>query len=278
MSVCYPIWSCDFSDFVIGLGEQMESERESGIDHAFGNLYFSEENACLALFELRQRYQAIIDSSMIDPAAIDNVILLNPYRDKSDLNVNVFNRNLQHLLNPPQEGIAEMARDRSLSFRPGDKVMQMRNTESARNGDTGYILRIERSADPDAPQEELLQAVVEFNHDGIEHVYTRDTIRDLDLAYCTTIHKSQGSEYQTVIMVLSAQHKAMLRRNLIYTGVTRAKESVAIITEEEKITAGGKGNAPLFTAVEAAIYNNKTDKRNSLLGLRLKTAAESLKQ
>lgn len=209
---------------------------------------------------------------------IDNVVLLNPYRDKSDLNVNVFNRNLQHLLNPPQEGIAEMARDRSLSFRPGDKVMQMRNTESARNGDTGYILRIERSADPDAPQEELLQAVVEFNHDGIEHVYTRDTIRDLDLAYCTTIHKSQGSEYQAVIMVLSAQHKAMLRRNLIYTGVTRAKESVAIITEEEKITAGGKGNAPLFTAVEAAIQNNKTDKRNSLLGLRLKTAAESLKQ
>ena len=74
MSVCYPIWSCDFSDFVIGLGEQMESDRESGIDHSLGNLYFSEESACLALFELRQRYQAIIDSSMIDPAAMMNTI------------------------------------------------------------------------------------------------------------------------------------------------------------------------------------------------------------
>ena len=74
MSVCYPIWSCDFSDFVIGLGEQMKSDREIGIDHSLGNLYFSEENACLALFELRQRYKTIMDSSMIDPAAMMNAI------------------------------------------------------------------------------------------------------------------------------------------------------------------------------------------------------------
>ena len=74
MSVCYPIWSCDFSDPVIGLGEQMESDREAGVVHNLGNLFFSEANACLALFELRKRYEAIIDASMIDPAAMMNAI------------------------------------------------------------------------------------------------------------------------------------------------------------------------------------------------------------
>ena len=83
-------------------------------------------------------------------------------------------------------------------------------------------------------------------------------IQDLDLAYCTTVHKSQGSEYHTVIMIVSSEHSGMLKRNLIYTGVTRARKNVAIITE-----SGSE-------ALNRAIENNKQDKRYSLLSDRIK--------
>lgn len=74
MSVCYPIWSCDYSDFVRKLGEQTAYDLQEGIDRTLGNLYFPEETACLAIFELQQRYERIKDSSMIDPAALMNAI------------------------------------------------------------------------------------------------------------------------------------------------------------------------------------------------------------
>lgn len=200
---------------------------------------------------------------------IDNVILLNPYRDKGDLNVDTFNLNLQHLLNPPREGEFGMKKTEKLEFRQGDKVMQMRNTEEARNGDVGYITRIVETQDPDDPSESVLQAYVEFNGDGVEHVYTKDNLHELDLAYCTTVHKSQGSEYETVIMVMSAQHEAMFRRNIIYTGITRAKTNVALITEKEGVSGGARMLNKNNTAIKEAILNSKTDARYSLLGDRI---------
>ena len=201
----------------------------------------------------------------------DNVILLNPYRDKSELNVNTFNLRLQSELNPAKYGELELVRDRNVHLRAGDKVMQMRNTDAARNGDVGYILRIEPVKDGDG----ALQAVVEFNGDGKEHIYTSENVRELDLAYCTTIHKSQGSEYQNVLIVLSTQHEAMLRRNLLYTAVTRAKENVAIITEKPGTQMDRYGRLFPLTALEMAIRNDKTDIRYSLLSARLIAAIKA---
>lgn len=201
----------------------------------------------------------------------DNVILLNPYRDKSELNVNTFNLRLQSELNPAKYGELELVRDRNVHLRAGDKVMQMRNTDSARNGDIGYILRIEPVKDSDG----TVQAVVEFNGDGKEHIYTSENVRELDLAYCTTIHKSQGSEYQNVLIVLSTQHEAMLRRNLLYTAVTRAKENVAIITEKPGTQLDRYGRVLPLTALEMAIRNDKTDIRYSLLSARLIAALKA---
>ena len=201
---------------------------------------------------------------------IDNVILLNPYRDKSELSVNTFNLNLQHLLNPPAPGALEIEKDKGIHFRAGDRVMQMRNSEAARNGDVGYIKRIEVEHDEDDPNVSSLAAIVEFNGDGKEHIYTADMIRDLDLAYCTTIHKSQGSEYHTVIMIVSVQHAAMLRRNLVYTGITRAKKNIAIITEAELTQFDRRGHLYQKTAFDMAIENNKQETRYSLLSERLR--------
>ena len=188
---------------------------------------------------------------------LENVILLNPFRNKGLLSVNEFNRQLQNLINPPIEG-EESIKIRKLEFRPRDLVMQTKNTEIAMNGDIGVIHEISKIPDPDDMNRWTYIASIEFNGDGKRHDYTPEMMQDLDLAYCTTVHKSQGSEYQTVIMVVSEEHKVMLKRNIIYTGVTRAKQNVALIGQTE--------------ALNTAILNNQTDVRHTLLGDRLHAA------
>lgn len=136
--------------------------------------------------------------------------------------------------------------------------MQTKNAEIAMNGDIGVIHEISKMPDPDDMNRWTYIASIEFNGDGKRHDYTPEMMQDLDLAYCTTVHKSQGSEYQTVIMVVSEEHKVMLKRNIIYTGVTRAKQNVALIGQTE--------------ALNTAILNNQTDVRHTLLGDRLHAA------
>lgn len=185
---------------------------------------------------------------------LDNVILLNPYRTKSEISVKKFNLNLQYYVNPPVEGAMTM-KIRDIEFRAGDKVMQTRNTDLALNGDIGYIREIIRKPNPDDPQQWAEYAVIEFNGDGILHEYGEEAMQDLDLAYCTTIHKAQGAEFQMVIMVVSSIHPMALRRNQVYTGITRAKEIVALVGEK--------------SALKQAIANDQSDERYTLLADRL---------
>lgn len=186
---------------------------------------------------------------------LDNVVLLNPYRDKSDLNVDTFNRNLQHLLNPKRDDELTV-KVRNTEYRRGDKVMQRKNTDSAKNGDIGYIKEIIRKIDPDDTTQFIVVAHIEFNNDGNILTYdAKDISEQLDLAYCNTVHKSQGSEYETVIMVVSNMHEMALRRNVIYTGITRAQKNVAIVGER--------------AALNSAIENNTTNERYTLLADRL---------
>lgn len=190
---------------------------------------------------------------------LDNVILLNPYRSKTLLNVNSFNLALQAEINPPKLG-EEVIKVHGVEFRTGDKVMQMKNTDYAKNGDIGYVLRIERRPDEDDPTVFALYAIIQFNGEG-ETAYSADALKDVDLAYCTTVHKSQGSEYQTVLMVVSESHSNMLRRNVVYTGVTRAQVNVALIGSE--------------AALESAIRNDKSEVRYTLLADRLHKLSQS---
>ena len=196
----------------------------------------------------------------VEAFGADDVILLCPYRSKSDLNVDVFNRNLQNIVNPPSDDELRMERGGGIAFREGDRIMQMRNRETVRNGDVGVIRHIKRVMDPDSPGEWMTQAEIEFNGDGVLHPYQSSEMKDMDLAYCTTVHKSQGSEYKTVIIVLSKQHTALLRRNIVYTAITRAKENVVIITEAA---------APGETALDVAIRNDQADHRYSLMADRI---------
>ena len=118
------------------------------------------------------------------------------------------------------------------TFCPGDKVMQTENDydREVYNGDLGVVSRI------DVEEGEL---TVEF--DGRDVIYGFGELDELVLAYATTIHKSQGSEYPAVVIPLSVQHYPMLQRNLVYTGVTRGKRLVVLVGQRKALAIEVKG-------------------------------------
>lgn len=199
----------------------------------------------------------------VNAYGMDNVVLLNPQRNNTAISVGEFNRVLQGKLNPHKDGVPEVNIGH-LVFRKGDKVMQLKNTEVAKNGDVGYVRDIRTVPSPDDPDTTTSEVDIEFNGDGITHSYNMDDMRAVDLAYCSTVHKSQGEEYATVIMVVSKAHPSMLRRNLVYTGITRAKQNVCIITE-----ATGPREP---SALDIAIRNNSCDQRYTNLIPRLRVS------
>jgi exodeoxyribonuclease V alpha subunit len=107
-------------------------------------------------------------------------------------------------------------------FRVGDRVIHRRNNYDLGvfSGDTGVIGDIDN---------EELTCTVTFFSDGREILYKRDNIPELDLAYAITIHKSQGSEFEAVIIPVLTQHFKMLFRNLIYTGLTRVRQMAVLV-------------------------------------------------
>jgi len=131
----------------------------------------------------------------------------------------------------------------SLLFREGDKVIQTRNNydKDVFNGDLGIILKVDS-----------LNGVLEIDFEGRLVKYERMEVTDLQPAYAISVHKSQGSEYPVVIFPLLKQHYMMLQRNLVYTGLTRAKKKVVFVGDP--------------AAYSMAIRNNKTvDRKTDLV-------------
>ncbi len=189
----------------------------------------------------------------------DKVILLNPQRHNTDLSVDNFNAKLQAIMNPPAEDKPEIKVGK-YAFRVGDKVMELKNTQNAKNGDVGRIRAIARTPDPDDPSEWECQAMIEFEGDeGNYLAYSQDDLRHVTHAWCMTVHKVQGSEYPTVIEVVSKAHPSMLKKNLIYTGITRARSNVALIGERDALR------------LAVSEENAKADLRYTLLAKRLRS-------
>jgi exodeoxyribonuclease V alpha subunit len=135
-----------------------------------------------------------------------------------------LNRALQAALNPSGQALEAGGR----SLRVGDKVMQIRNDyeRDVYNGDVGVVAR--------AGQEED-EPVVDVDFDGRSVRYEGEALGELDLAYAVSVHKSQGSEYPAVVVAILPQHSLLLRRNLLYTAVTRGKRLVVIVGSERAI-------------------------------------------
>jgi exodeoxyribonuclease V alpha subunit len=134
-------------------------------------------------------------------------------------------------------------------FKTGDKVMQITNDyeKEVYNGDIGVIKTIDPSA-----------RLVTVKFDGVDAIYEAEDMNELIHAYAVSIHKSQGSEYPAVIIPIHTQHYFLLQRNLLYTGITRARELAVLIGMKK--------------ALAMAVRNDKTRLRYTHLGARLRLA------
>lgn len=153
-----------------------------------------------------------------------------------------LNLMLQEQLNPKKN--QDELKYSSQTFRVGDKVMHIRNNyqKNVFNGDIGFIQDVNNK---------------KLTVDYFDHIvtYEKNELNELTLAYASSVHKSQGSEYKVVIIPLSTSHYIMLQRNLLYTAITRAKQKVIIIGSKK--------------ALMTAIQSNRTQKRYTLLAERL---------
>ncbi|MDI1338036.1 MAG: AAA family ATPase [Lacunisphaera sp.] len=129
-----------------------------------------------------------------------------------------LNAALQAALNPHRPGLKAISGE----YRPGDKLIQLRNNydKNLFNGDIGTVLSVD-----------LAKGTLVADFDGEKHTFERGEFGDTALAYCISIHKSQGSEYPIVIIPLLKAHFVMLQRNLIYTAITRGRKKVFIVGE-----------------------------------------------
>ena len=238
------------------------------------NFFFIEEEDPEAMTELICSLIADRLPEHYDYHPIDDIQLLCPMR-RGTLGTENLNRRLQEVLNAgstapaahplektrfgvqsenrtyrgPAQGQPSRFGDGAATvggFRVGDKVMQVRNNYDydVFNGDIGRVIAIERS-----------DQKVHIRYPDKQVTYDTADLGELVLAYATTIHKAQGSEYPAVVIPLHTQHYLMLQRNLLYTGITRAKERVVIVGTKK--------------ALGICIHNNQVMERNSYLAERL---------
>jgi exodeoxyribonuclease V alpha subunit len=141
-----------------------------------------------------------------------------------------LNVDLQKALNPPTDEI--FVERFGYTYRVGDKVMQTDNDydKEVFNGDVGYVRSIDSAAQ---------QMIIEFDGRPVEYQFGE--LDEIALAYAVSIHKSQGSEYPAVVIPMMMQHYMMLRRNLLYTGITRGRNMVVLVGQKQAIGMAVKG-------------------------------------
>jgi exodeoxyribonuclease V alpha subunit len=181
----------------------------------------------------------------------EEIQVLSPmYR--GDAGVKNLNLQLQDALNP----LVKRKKERTLAgtrFREGDRVMQIKNEydKEVFNGDIGRLVEIDENNG---------SLIVDMDGRGVTYEFSE--AEQLVLAYASTIHKSQGSEYPCIVMVLLNEHQMMLARNLLYTGITRAQKLCLLISNRR--------------AVASAVNNNRVMRRFSALNQRLRAVIPSM--
>lgn len=181
-----------------------------------------------------------------------NAVVLCPRRSKCTVSVDLLNPKLQDIVNPRVSGEPVVTISET-EFRIRDRVVQMKNTAQASNGDIGVLTDIRFEKNADGENETVFTIRWE---NGAETEYMREDMISVELAYALTIHKSQGAEAPSVIIPVLNSQRYMLHRNLLYTGVTRASQKVTLIGERD--------------AIDVCIQNSEKGRRTTLLSERLK--------
>jgi exodeoxyribonuclease V alpha subunit len=185
--------------------------------------------------------ESIPRSMQLEPLEVAQAIQVLTPMHRGMLGTINLNRELQSLLNPFGQALERGG----FSLRAGDKVMQLRNNydKGVFNGDLGRIVRVDR--ENGSAKVDFLDKIVEYESDDLD---------EISLAYATSVHKSQGSEYPAVVIPLHTSHYLMLHRSILYTAVTRGKKTVVLVGSRK--------------ALAIAIRNFRVEKRNT--GLREK--------
>lgn len=164
---------------------------------------------------------------------LKNIQVMAPmYR--SEAGITMINQHLQTLINPPSSSKREIQTTDAV-FRVGDKVLQLVNQpeDNIYNGDIGEVVAI---FEEDENVDNIEQLVVDF--EGKEVVYERKDYVNITHAYCISIHKSQGSEFPIVILPIVSAYNRMLKKNLLYTAITRSKKSLIICGQQHAFLRG----------------------------------------
>ncbi|PLR79948.1 ATP-dependent RecD-like DNA helicase [Bacillus canaveralius] len=166
-------------------------------------------------------------------SAKDIQVLAPMYRGPAGIDrLNVM---LQEIFNPNPDGTRKEISFGDVKYRIGDKVLQLVNQPESHvyNGDIGEIVSIFYARENTEKQD---MVIVSF--DGVEATYTRQDLNQITHAYCCSVHKSQGSEFPIVILPVVKSYYRMLRRNLIYTGITRSKQFLILCGEPDALRIG----------------------------------------
>ncbi len=195
--------------------------------------------------------QGIPQALQLDSAEVPQMIQVLTPMHRGLLGTINLNREIQTLLNPVTDGLQHGA----TTLRLGDKVMQLRNNyeKGVFNGDLGRIVGLDR--EEGHVKVDFLDKVVDYDSDELD---------EINLAYATSVHKSQGSEYPAVILPLHTSHYLMLHRSILYTAVTRGKKLVVLVGSKK--------------ALAMAIRNVRVERRNTGLKEKLAELAHSARR
>lgn len=185
---------------------------------------------------------------------VDRVQILSPFRSTGAASVDQLNEAIRELVNPQTEE-ADL-KVGTLYFRVGDKVMQNKNSIKASNGDIGFI----RSFRHD--ERDGMRISIQFSPTRVVE-YSMEEMGHVELAYATTVHKAQGSEFDVVLFPLLRSHARMLTRSLVYTAITRAKSKVILVGQ--------------IGMLYMAVHKDDTGKRNTQLGHRISLYTNTFK-
>lgn len=213
---------------------------ECGVDKDF-RIWFSDKENTLERLE-------VLFMECLSRYSYEDIMVISPIK-KSTTGVEVVNSQLQQMCNPPSPQKNEL-KVGDIVFREGDKVMHVKNNYDALwwdedfqikegqgvfNGDVGKIIKIDANS---------LTVFVDYGEKIIKY-FGDELYTDLELAYAMTCHKSQGSSSPVVIMLLNTSHYMNLKRNLLYTGITRASQEMYLIADKKALNIALNNNSLL---------------------------------
>lgn len=217
---------------IIALAHRMKSGQTVDITERFHDRSFIPCH----VDQIPEVVQKVVTNAVQKGYDMSDIQVLAPmYRGNAG--IQRLNKILQDILNPLEEEEQREIQFGDVMFRKGDKVLQLVNrpNDNIFNGDIGVIVGIFW-----AKENALNKDVVVVDYEGNEITYLKSDLTELTHAYCTSIHKAQGSEFPIVIMPIVKQYFRMLQKPILYTGLTRAKQSLVFLGDAEAFNIGLK--------------------------------------